>query len=70
MPNLPVNKLPANITDNSLLISTNPSTITGDNDSSTTPIYEEEIFTVNANGKVTMVYVTPATLCNIVASPI
>ena len=27
-------------------------------------------FTVNANGKVTMVYVTPATLCNIVASPI
>jgi hypothetical protein len=70
VPNLPVNKLPANITDNSLLISTNPSTITGDNDSSTTPIYEEEIFTVNANGKVTMVYVTPATLCNIVASPI
>ena len=68
--NLPDNKLPANITDNSLLISTNPSTITGDNDSSTTPIYEEEIFTVNANGKVTMVYVTPATLCNIVANTV
>ena len=29
--------------------------------------FEEEVFTVDANGKVTMVYVTPATLCNIVA---
>ena len=66
--NLPVNKLPTNITDNTLLISTNPATIQSrGQSSSTTPIFEEEIFTVNANGKVTMVYITPATLCNIVA---
>jgi hypothetical protein len=65
--NLPVNKLPANITDNTMLISTNPASITEDNDSTTTPIFEEEVFTVDANGKVTMVFVTPATLCNIVA---
>ena len=67
--NLPVNKLPANITDNTFFVSTNPATLAGDNDSATTPIFEEEIFTVNANGRVTMVYVTPATLCDIVAQP-
>ena len=65
--NLPVNKLPANITDNTFLVSTNPASLTEDNDSATTPIFEEEVFTVDANGKVTMVYITPATLCNIVA---
>ena len=68
--NLPVNQLPTNITDNTLLISTDPSTIqesNGTNTSATTPVFEEEVFTVNANGKVTMVYITPATLCNIVA---
>jgi hypothetical protein len=31
------------------------------------PVFEEEVFTVDANGKVTMTYITPATLCNIVA---
>ena len=67
VPNLPVNQLPANITDNTLLITTNPTSLAEDNDSATTPVFEEEIFTVDANGKVTMVYVTPATLCNIVA---
>jgi hypothetical protein len=67
VPNLPVNQLPANITDNTLLITTNPTSLEEDNDSATTPVFEEEIFTVDANGKVTMVYVTPATLCNIVA---
>ena len=67
IPNLPVNQLPANITDNTLLITTNPASLAEDNDSATTPVFEEEIFTVDANGKVTMVYVTPATLCNIVA---
>ena len=68
--NLPVNQLPTNITDNTLLISTNPTTIqesNGTNASSMEPVFEEEVFTVNANGKVTMVYITPATLCNIVA---
>jgi hypothetical protein len=65
--NLPVNQLPANITDNTLIVTTDPTTLTEDNDSSTTPIYEEEVFTVNADGTVTMVYVTPATLCNITA---
>ena len=65
--NLPVNKLPANITDNTFIVSTNPASLTEDNDSATTPIFEEEVFTVDANGKVTMVYITPATLCNIVA---
>jgi len=68
--NLPVNQLPANITDNTLLITTNPASLAEDNDSATTPVFEEEIFTVDANGKVTMVYVTPATLCNIVAHPV
>ncbi len=66
--NLPVNKLPVNITENTYFVSTNPAILTEDN-SSTTPIFEEEIFTVNANGSVTMVYVTPATLCNIMAQP-
>ena len=68
--NLPVNKLPANITDNTFLVSTNPASLAEDNDSATTPIFEEEVFTVDANGKVTMVYITPATLCNIVANPV
>ena len=70
VPNLPVNQLPANITDNTLLITTNPTSLEEDNDSATTPVFEEEIFTVDANGKVTMTYVTPATLCNIVAHEI
>jgi hypothetical protein len=68
--NIPVNQLPSNITDNTLIISTDPSTIeesNGTNTSSMEPVFEEEVFTVNANGKVTMVYITPATLCNIVA---
>lgn len=64
--NIPVNQLPANITDNTILINTDPATITG-NGSSTEPVFEEEIFTVDGNGKVTMVFVTPATLCNILA---
>ena len=68
--NLPVNQLPANITDNTFLVSTDPASLAEDNDSATTPVFEEEVFTVDANGKVTMVYVTPATLCNIVAHPI
>jgi len=62
--NLPVNQLPANITDSTIIINTDPATITG-NGSSTEPVFEEEIFTVDGNGKVTMVFVTPATLCNI-----
>jgi len=68
--NIPVNQLPSNITDNTLIISTDPSTIeesNGTNTSSMEPVFEEEVFTVNANGKVTMTYITPATLCNIVA---
>ena len=65
--NLPVNQLPTNITDNTLLINTDPATIKGSGTGSTLePIFEEEVFTVDANGKVTMVFVTPATLCNIV----
>ncbi len=64
--NLPVNQLPANITDSTILINTNPATISG-NGSSLEPVFEEEVFTVDGNGKVTMVFVTPATLCNIVA---
>ena len=66
--NLPVNQLPANITDNKLIINTDPATINiAHGNNSTEPIFEEEIFTVDANGKVTMVFVTPATLCNILA---
>ncbi|MTK64954.1 MAG: hypothetical protein F8N15_10690 [Methanobacterium sp.] len=64
--NLPVNQLPANITDSTIIINTDPATISG-NGSSLEPVFEEEIFTVDGNGKVTMVFVTPATLCNIVA---
>jgi hypothetical protein len=72
VPNLPVNKLPANITDNTLIIGTDPTLIQdgSGNDSAMEPIFEEEIFTVDANGKVTMVFVTPATLCNIAANVI
>jgi Tfp pilus assembly protein PilV len=68
--NLPVNQLPTNITNNTLIISTDPSTIqesNGTNESAMEPVFEEEVFTVDANGKVTMTYITPATLCNIVA---
>lgn len=65
--NIPVNQLPANITDNTIIINTDPATITG-NGSATEPVFEEEIFTVDGNGKVTMVFVTPATLCNILAT--
>lgn len=65
--NLPVNQLPANITDNTIIINNDPATITG-NGSTTEPVFEEEIFTVDGNGKVTMVFVTPATLCNILAT--
>jgi hypothetical protein len=65
--NLPVNQLPANITDNTIIITTDPTLLTEDNDASTTPIFEEEVFTVDANGKVTMVSITPATLCSITA---
>jgi hypothetical protein len=64
--NLPVNQLPANITDSTIIINTNPATISGSG-SSLDPVFEEEVFTVDGNGKVTMVFVTPATLCNIVA---
>jgi len=65
--NLPVNQLPANITDNTLWINTDPTTIQeSGNESALEPIFEEEVFTVDANGKVTMVFVTPATLCDIV----
>jgi hypothetical protein len=63
--NLPVNQLPANITDNTLIVTTDPTTIS-DNNTNNTPVFEEEVFTVDGNGKVTMVFVTPATLCNIV----
>jgi len=66
--NLPVNQLAANIKDNTLIINTDPATINSAHGNNTTePIFEEEIFTVDANGKVTMVFVTPPTLCNIVA---
>jgi hypothetical protein len=66
--NLPVNQLLANITDNTLIINTDPATINSAHGNNTMePIFEEEIFTVDANGKVTMVFVTPPTLCNIVA---
>ncbi|WP_048190980.1 hypothetical protein [Methanobacterium sp. SMA-27] len=68
VPNLPVNQLPANITNSTLIIGTDPALIQGSGNNSTMlPIFEEEIFTVDANGKVTMVFVTPATLCNILA---
>ena len=71
--NLTVNQLPANITDTTLQGLTPDITqfegIPDDNDS-TDPIFEEEILTVDANGKVTMVFVTPPTLCSAVAHPI
>ncbi len=68
--NLPVNQLPANITDNFIKISTDPTNWHSDIpdiSSSQEEIFEEEVFTVDANGKVTMVFVTPATLCNLAA---
>ena len=42
--NLPVNKLPANITDNTLLITTNPASLAEDNDSATTPVFRRRSF--------------------------
>jgi hypothetical protein len=69
--NLPVNQLPANITDNTLIVNTDPSTIQDPAaEAAMEPIFEEEVFTVNADGTVTMVFVTPATLCDIVTHTI
>ena len=70
--NLPVNQLPANITDTTLygmspdITSFQEASEIDSND----PIFEEEILSVDANGKVTMVFVTPPTLCEIAAHPI
>ena len=68
--NLTVNQLPANITDNTLLISTDIATLQGiitpEVNSGILPVFEEEVLTVDANGRVTIAFVTPATLCNIV----
>jgi hypothetical protein len=65
--NLPVNKLPSGITDNTITITKDPSTLNDDELASQEPVFEEEVFTVDANGKVTMTFVQPATLCNIAA---
>lgn len=68
--NLTVNQLPANITDNTILISTDPAIMnifTTETNAGMLPVFEEEVLTVDANGRVTLVFVTPATLCNIVA---
>lgn len=66
VPNQNVTQLPANITDNTLIISTDAASIQNDiNNRSMLPIFEEEVLTVDANGKVTLTFVTPATLCNI-----
>jgi len=62
--------LPKNITDNFIKISTDPTNWHSDIpdiQASQEEIFEEEVFTVDANGKVTMVFVTPATLCNLAA---
>ena len=70
MQNIAVNQLPANITDNFIKIGTDPANWHSnipDIAASQEEIFEEEIFTVDANGKVTMVFVTPATLCNSIA---
>ena len=65
--NLPVNQLPSGITDNSITITKDPATLNNDELASQEEVFEEEVFTVDANGKVTMAFVTPATLCNIAA---
>jgi hypothetical protein len=65
--NLPVNKLPSGITDNTITPTKDPSTLNNDELASQEPVFEEEIFTVDANGKVTMTFTQPATLCNIAA---
>jgi hypothetical protein len=68
--NLPVNQLPANITDNVIVVTPDIATIHNslpETDESMEPIFEEEVLTVDANGKVTLVFITPATLCDIAA---
>ena len=68
--NLPVNKLPSGITDNFLKVSKDPTNFHSDVpdiSSAQEEVFEEEVFTVDANGKVTMQSITPPTLCQIVA---
>ena len=68
--NITVNQLPANITNNTLIISPNVALfnqLTPEINAKLLPVFEEEILTVDANGKVTITFVTPAKLlCNVV----
>lgn len=70
LPNLPVNQLPTNLTDNNLTVTSDitqfnlwTTEITGGQK----PVYEEYLVNVDANGRVTIVEVQPPTLCNIMA---
>jgi hypothetical protein len=66
-PGLPIGQLPASITDNFIKASTNPADVeTLDNDAFE-PLFEQEILTVDAQGKVTLNIVIPPTLCTTLA---
>lgn len=67
--NVTVNQLPANITNNTFIVSPDVALfnqLTPEINAKLVPVFEEEVLTVDANGKVTITFVTPATLCNVV----
>ena len=67
--NLKVSQLPSGITDSIIKVTTNPTNFRGNLASSNT-ILDEKVFTIDSNGKVTIVTVTPPVLCKIMAHPI
>lgn len=69
---LNISKLPANITDNAIITYFDTiqfrNILTSQMAAGGLPLYEEETLTVDSNGKVTIVFNTPATLCNLQAN--
>jgi hypothetical protein len=63
--NLTVGKLPANVTDNTVMITDLNDLIHLDNNNE--PLYEEEVLTVNADGSVSIVFVQTPALCSLMA---
>ena len=71
-PGLPIDPLPANVIDNMLFMNTTIQgldllEINGTNDAADEPLFEQEILTVDKDGKVTLTMVTAPELCKMIA---
>jgi hypothetical protein len=68
---LNISALPANITDNTVFVATTPEELAKMQSSDTadqTPLYEEELIVVNADGSVTITIIRMPELCRAIAS--